>query len=199
MTYPFVKTAWFRWYTRWSSNWVRSKIGEKQFIVQWGNGPQNTSAFIGHVQWASAPLVQYTHDPSAYYYPNAPVPAINFTNWNCYEARLTLNSAPTVSDGALEFYVNGSRITNATNIRLATFSNAVHFQTLLSAYYNCTTANCQGAGDAHPAMQRWHDNFVVATQRVGCLGTPPPPPSSPPPPPPAPTQPPAAPSNLILR
>lgn len=167
-----AKTLYWRWYTKWSTNWKRSPAAEKHLILQYGNGPQNQGLHAGHSGFGSPPTHMFiSHVDTTYVQnegrPHDPV----LGQWYCYEARVTLGSSATTKDGAIEFWADGQRILNHPNIRTTFYDNMVHFQTLFSAYYNCADPTCQSRGDAHPMMTRWHDNFVVGTQRIGCLGS----------------------------
>jgi hypothetical protein len=91
--------------------------------------------------------------------------------WYCYEQRVTLGTSTTAADGAIETWIDGIRRLHFPNIRTNVFNNVVHFQTLWSAYYNCVSVTCTDTPDRHPAMFRLHDNIVIGTQQIGCLGS----------------------------
>ncbi|MGH7263542.1 MAG: hypothetical protein ACREMB_01650, partial [Candidatus Rokuibacteriota bacterium] len=107
--------------------------------------------------------------------------------WHCVEHRLTTNDPATVSNGYMQTWVNGKQTMEYPNIvgLVRTGSGGRWYQVTMSGYWNCVNTDCSQAVNAHPNMTRWVDNLVVSTQRIGCLGTPPP---APPPPPSAPSQ-----------
>jgi hypothetical protein len=81
--------------------------------------------------------------------------------WYCVEAHAALNDAG-LANGVFELWVNGNLEAKGTGLNfVGTFSgygiNAVFFEN----YWN------KGA----PATQeRYFDNIVVSTQRIGCAG-----------------------------
>ncbi len=90
--------------------------------------------------------------------------------WYCVEAHAKLNDA-TLSNGVFELWINGAVEAQRAGLNwVGSFSaygiNAVFFEN----YWN--------AGAPQPE-ERYFDNVVVSTQRIGCLGSPPPPPPPP--------------------
>jgi hypothetical protein len=167
------KDFWIRYYAKWSTNFRESTIGHKFWIHQMAPvGGSGTAAFIGHSQWGGAPIITYTHDPSKYYYPNENLSqaGVPLGQWVCLETRAKMSSSPGVTDGAIQYYVNGTRVAHYPATSFVTIANAEHLQTLLSAFYNCNDSlGCRDPADAHPEMFRYADNIVISTQRVGCI------------------------------
>ena len=86
--------------------------------------------------------------------------AAHVGQWYCVEAHAKLNTAGN-SDGVFELWINGSLETQRTALNfLGSFSsygiNAVYFEN----YWNAGSVATQ---------ERYFDNIVVSTQRVGCL------------------------------
>jgi hypothetical protein len=166
-----VRTIWLRWYTKWSSTWKTSPAAEKHIIVQYGNGPQNQGI---HMAWSTSgtqPTYAYISAVDQVYPPNGSSWSRQLNRWYCVEARVALSTSSTSTDGAIELWYDGQRIMNYPNIRTNRFDNLRHYQTLWSAYYNCVSVTCTDTADTHPAMFRLHDNIVIGTQQIGCLGS----------------------------
>jgi len=119
--------------------------------------------------------------------------------WNCFEVHYRLNPDTDAypSTGIAELWINGQPQFSWTNLNLAAhsiggfaISNANRYFFAMNVYArwycaggtnidgpdgaSCVCAGGPGTCDlspsTHPAQDRWHDNVVVATQRVGCLG-----------------------------
>ena len=85
--------------------------------------------------------------------------------WYCQEIEVRMHSANGIADGMFRAWVNGTLIAEYENIVI---SGADSVQPSIRGLYVDTYWNSDG--DTHGEMQRFHDNYVVATQRVGCLG-----------------------------
>ena len=126
--------------------------------------------------------------------------------WYCEEVHLRMNTCPTCANGLVEKWIGVG--TDPTQVRHWNYPNVVvdggtasynqQISGISSAsYWNCNAGDlptnpdgsCSpGTNSFHPLMYRWKDNFVVSTQRIGCLGNPVAPQSG--------TTPPRAPTNL---
>jgi len=124
----------------------------------------------------------------------------NFTTfvpgpWYCLEWHTRNSSCPTCSDGIIEGWINGLPVGSYPNLNTDVFEpagstryfNAIYFTGSINCWggsvtdgYNCYCPGGPGTCDltvaTHTDLYKWMDNLVIATQRVGCLGTPPPPP-----------------------
>jgi hypothetical protein len=81
--------------------------------------------------------------------------------WYCIEARVKLND-PGQSNGIQEFWIDGNLETNKTGLNfVGSYTsygiNAIFFEN----YWNSGAAQNE---------ERYFDNIVVSTQRIGCLG-----------------------------
>lgn len=80
--------------------------------------------------------------------------------WICHEMRVQRNT-PGQADGAYTFWVDGELRIDQTGVDLVG-STDFHFNNaMLDSYWN---------GGSPVAQSRYYDNFVVSTQRIGCLG-----------------------------
>lgn len=110
--------------------------------------------------------------------------------WVCEEFHFKMNSCPTCADGIFEKWVAFG--TNPTQTRIMNYPNVIMDARagdqynkmggwVTGTFYNCNAGdadnNLDGYCDSptltyHPLMYRWHDNYVVSTQRIGCLNNP---------------------------
>lgn len=176
--------VYFRWYQKWSSNFQFSNIATKGASTHINHAPGQSMYFWWN-NWRDGVISHYAQNVNREF--NANVnggqwsPAMD--RWYCMEVRFKYNSG--ASDGVLEAWIDGVKRWDYQNVALDSPGTMMQGM-LLSGYWNNSTG--QGgnpAGVSHPLMYRWHDNFVVSSQRIGCLGatTPPPPPSTAPVPP----------------
>lgn len=191
------RTIYLRWYAKWSSNWKWSPVETKHMFMSTGGGVR--SLWPGFVRWADPQLLHVRVNGEGMYQNDNGVMRVELDRWYCLEVRNTLNTAANVADGAVESWIDGVRHWNYPNQILVSTPPFTNTYLTISGNWNCLTSACTDLRDQHPAMNRWHDNIVVSTQRIGCLGAPPPPTTTLPPPPAPVAQPPAAPSNLTLR
>lgn len=88
----------------------------------------------------------------------------NAGNWNCIEAHVKLNTVG-LSDGIQEFWIDGVLDASRTNLNFrGSYTGYGINAVLFENYIN---------GGASQYQQRWWDNIVVATQRIGCSNAPP--------------------------
>jgi hypothetical protein len=197
-------TIYIRWYERWSGNSQFGVIGGKNVEMRTiGAGgatlfPITTSGdgTYGNGFAGLLPADIATIDPVAGTRLGYPanmngVFHIAGDTWYCFEVRFTLpttnNPFGGVGNGYVQGWVNDVQHWEYPNTQLLATGGARVENILISAYYNCVPDNdCLNGNpaNAHPDQYRWHDNFIVSSQRIGCLGAAPPP------------TPPAAPTNL---
>ena len=197
------RTVYYRAYSKYSSNFVISKSSMKHweinsatsgsfsglFATTFGNKAV-THNIVGFQYPPGVQLSQYQFDQNMGSAMNLPTDS----QWHCYEIRWTQNTftngVPN-SDGIIEAWIDGvqrwsysNKLLDPSNLGGPSGRPNNLVGTLISSYWNCAAADANGncvQGDPsnyHPAMQRWDDNFVVSTQRIGCLGAAPPPPSN---------------------
>ena len=87
--------------------------------------------------------------------------ADNAGKWHCIETRIKLNTAG-LSDGKMELWINGNleAVTENKNLRDSYTDYGVN-AIFLENYTN---------GGAGKTQSRYFDNFVVSTERIGCIG-----------------------------
>lgn len=88
--------------------------------------------------------------------------AANRGKWNCIEVHMKLN-APGQSDGVLEHWVNDVREAQKTNLNFRGGYTAYGINAIFLENYTNNPAS--------QSQDRYFDNFVVSTQRIGCAGT----------------------------
>lgn len=103
-----------------------------------------------------------------------PPPRFVLDRWYCIETLATMN-LPGNSDGRLQLWLDGVATYDVSGLQLRDVSNgSLQFdQFMFGPYYHGGTPQVQST---------WIDALVIATERIGCLGEPPPddtPPSAP--------------------
>ena len=89
---------------------------------------------------------------------NSPVP-IDVGNWQCHEVHIALNSAG-ASDGVFELWLDDVLVASRNDLNWVGDYNAYGLNAvLLESYWN---------GGAPQATERYMDDFVIATGRIGC-------------------------------
>jgi hypothetical protein len=176
------RTVYMRWYTKWSSSYQFSPIATKHVMALTANGSSE------YIFWASGsptglpapistmPLVTFAQfsPASVTYEANMNGDFMPVANrWYCLEMRITQNTTANGADGYLQGWVDGVQRWDYPNQLL---DNRMPNQITsfdVSGYWNCLgpTFSCNQPADQHPLMFRWHDNFVVSTQRIGCVST----------------------------
>lgn len=165
------RTYYARWYTKWSSNYKFSPIATKHNEFKLQTSGASTGLFWNefgqltpkHIFIAANPGVKKLSQNE-----NGKV-SWELDRWYCLEIKVTMNSTSTSTDGNLEAWIDNVRHWNYTNVNLdRKIPNGIK-GFLLSGYWNCKEKDCSGPNDTHPQMYRWHDNFVVSTNRIGCL------------------------------
>jgi hypothetical protein len=111
---------------------------------------------------------------------NPPPPRFVLDQWHCVETLATMN-APGSTDGRLQLWLDGVQIYDVNGLQLRNASNGslLFDQFMFGPYFH---------GGTSQAQSTWIDALVIATDRVGCLGDPPPD-----------TTPPSAPTGLVVQ
>jgi hypothetical protein len=92
---------------------------------------------------------------------DSPIP-IAVGAWQCHEVHIKLNS-PGASDGVFELWLDGALAASRYDLNWVGAYNAYGINSvLIESYWN---------GGAPQATQRYIDNFVIATGRIGCATT----------------------------
>lgn len=179
-----VRDLYYRWYTRWGTGWVQSPVSEKHFEIDGG--------FVGHI-WQGlfkSPAPVFTTQLSStnvnWTQNQGSSSVIGDPQWHCFEVHVRMNSTSNSTDGLLEGWIDGALRLSANNVNVSS-QRTTQSELLVGGYWNCLDNGNGCTNDPannHPAMSRYHDNIVIGTQRIGCLGTQPPsgdttPPASP--------------------
>jgi hypothetical protein len=213
-----VPEVYFRWYAKWSSNYVWS-TGQK-FAGLYYNSPSLAGLNIGNQSNCAPPqflfyfnvgiipsgtLCTASGSPGTFgsyvlkQTLNEPAVVWNATGsqWYCIEAHVKLNNPGTAANGTAELWINNVLTISRSDLNivanLSEVTNRNIDQLNFYARWECGNGEQADGGCyteprySHPIQQRWIDNVVVGTQRVGCLGATPPPSD---------TSAPAAPGNL---
>ena len=162
---------YMRHYVYWAPGYVWSPVADKHVAFQDSAGGRAPWAW--HTTWGGK-TPGHIYEPVYYdYEQNVGLPATVWTTgqWYCLEIHLKQGNGNAI----IETWIDGVKKWNYTN---ATFPNPWNNGLMISGYWN--TSSTPGS---RGAQQRYFDNIVVSTQRIGCLGSPPPPsapPSAPP-------------------
>lgn len=174
-----TRTVYYRWYTKNSLNWKWSKNGNKLvfflnpagriIMLDQGLFGGSTPGFLIDDPVISGPI-RFPNVGPGFSWPTD-------GRWVCMEMKITPNSTvPAGTDGEVQGWINGVLSYNYPNMRIDSVS-IYNSAIMPSGYWNCKTGahpNCDytDPDNQHPTMQRWMDNIVVSTQRIGCLGAP---------------------------
>ncbi|MEO6546100.1 MAG: hypothetical protein ABIP05_18970, partial [Nitrospiraceae bacterium] len=184
------RTIYYRWYTKFSSNFKWSYVATKHNEISTGNGHTHHLAWFSSGGGTSkAPANSFGY---AGFYPKQNVNGVLTVvpnKWYCHEMRVTMNSTGGTPDGYLQGWIDGVQHWEYPNVNLDNTTPGAITGTLISGYWNCysggsgSDACTDPVNDYHPLMYRWHDNLVVSTERIGCLAgstdsTPPSPPGN---------------------
>ena len=83
----------------------------------------------------------------------------NIGRWICHEMHVKAND-PGRNNGAYTFWVDGRRVVEVSGVNLVG-NNDKHFNNaMLDCYWN---------NGSPKAQNRYYDNFVISTKRIGCL------------------------------
>lgn len=172
------QTVFFRWFVKYSTNWQYSGVATKheEFTLTGGivgdtpmlgwTGDINSCGVSGPTGNAKATIFMYDSSIYKLEYCGFPRnvndgPTIGRDQWYCLEAKVTANTNNTTSDGAIQFWIDDVEILNYSGFQTFTNGTSRISGTLMSGYWN----NSQ----SHDLMYRWEDDWVMSTERVGCL------------------------------
>ena len=168
--------VYIRWYSKWSTNYVWSGVSTKHFEYALSAGnPGNIHLWSSN--WGSNELHHNTNNATFQRVVDqnvSPLFTVQPNTWACLEVHIKMNSGLGSSNGVIEGWVDGVKRMNYPAIEVWNAAAVVN-GLMMSGYWNCAQppSDCSTAGDYKSTMYRWHDNIVMSTQRVGCLGTPP--------------------------
>ncbi|MGH3116728.1 MAG: IPT/TIG domain-containing protein [Gaiellales bacterium] len=160
------RTLYFRWYQKWSDAFTFSPVATKGAILNTATGQ---SLYVWWNNWGDGLLSQWANSTVTELEANlngAFAPARD--RWYCLEMRVTMNTAAN-ADGYVQAWVDGVQHWEHPNVLLDSFQPNAMTSWLLTGYWNCLDTSCNAPEDQHPLMYRWHDNFVISTERIGCL------------------------------
>jgi len=162
------RTVYMRWYAKWSASYTFSPIATKHVMLL---TPTGSSLYMFWGQWGTDILKHFAQlGGSTPYEANMTGDfQVARDRWYCLEFRVTTNSSANSSDGYLQGWVDGVQRWEYPNRNLDSFLPNSISSFDVSGYWNCLGPSCDQPADQHPLMYRWHDNFVVSTQRIGCL------------------------------
>jgi hypothetical protein len=162
------RTVYMRWYTKWSASYVFSSIATKHVMLL---TPSGSSMYMFWSQWGNDLLKHFAQFGGSTVYEanvNGPFPIVR-DRWYCLELRVTANTTADSLDGHLQGWIDGVPHWEYSNRNLDSFLPNLITSFDVSGYWNCSGPACDQPSDQHPLMHRWHDNFVVSTERIGCL------------------------------
>jgi hypothetical protein len=144
-----------------SSNWAQAMIGHL-WLVSHGSRFLQVDPASGTDPAGNLITTTY-NDPNLRWLGAVPSPIpIAVGAWQCHEAHIKLNSAG-ASDGVFELWLDGTLAANRNNLNWVGSYNAYGINAvMLETYWN---------GGAPQATERYIDNFVIATGRIGCSTT----------------------------
>jgi hypothetical protein len=171
------RELYFRWYQKWSTNFKFSAIATKGAETLVNGGATGQSMYFMWNNWGDGSISHFAQNTGGGREFSANVNGGDWKptlgQWYCVEQHFKYNASG--NDGIVEGWVDGVQRWNYPNVNLDN-NGTVMIGMLLSGYWNNSTGS-EGnpGGTSHPLMYRWHDNVVISTQRIGCLGATPPP------------------------
>lgn len=184
------RTVYYRWYQKWSSNYVYSPVATKggEHLI---NGVAKTSLFTQLAQSGDyrASVFRFLSEPcwtSGFGSPCLFLPNMNggafhptLNRWYCLEVHVTLNTLSTAKDGYFQAWVDGVQRWDYPNVNLESRDFARNHVNnpqingfFVVSYWNCdANENCSATQYNHPEMYRYIDSIVGSTRRIGCLGS----------------------------
>ncbi len=179
---PHFGATYFRYYIKWSSNFVFQEVDNKMaYLRSYDPNVDRTAFYIKNriMGVDSGGFSDPVFDPiwgwnyltqfGSNFGPNGGSSAIipKGGQWYCVESMIQPSSADGVADGAVRFWVDGVLYTKEDAVHLWPNTAGIN-QIFLSSYYG-------GAGSSPPEdLQSWRDNLVVSKSRIGCIDNPPP-------------------------
>ncbi len=168
---PIQDEIYVRWYHKFETGFIGAppkmarvrSLGpgwNKRFsVLYWLASESSTLEIVADV---SAPLSTQANSSgwlaitrSDFYFSD---PA-NIGRWICHEMQIKTNT-PGDTDGAYRFWADDRLIIEQTSVDLRGSSTFNFNEVMLDAYWN---------GGSPRAQNRYYDNFVIATARIGCL------------------------------
>jgi hypothetical protein len=165
---------YMRHYVYWAPGYTWSSIADKHIAFLDSTGSRAPWAF--HTMWGSrTPHHVYEPIDPPHYDQNA-IPAVVWTTgqWYCLEIHIKQGAGNAILEG----WIDGVKKWDYTNANFPNAWTGGNSGLMVSGYWNTNVSP-----GSRGAQQRYFDNIVVSTQRIGCLGSPPPasaPPSAPP-------------------
>lgn len=174
---PNMMEIYLRHYVKWGVGFFWSSVATKHigFFSQSSVGnvqrPYAWHEGFNFSQSAQLKMDDVGQNETNYFQNTNGVP-ITFTGgtWYCLELHMKKNADGTV---LIEGWVNNVLKWNYPN---STMGPNPWTSFDVTGYWNHNPGDANGT---RGPQQRWYDNIVVSTQRIGCLGTPPPPPPPP--------------------
>jgi len=179
------RTIYWRWYSKYSSNYVWSPIATKHNetftccfngeVGGLGGSVQDNGWFMfTNNTGTRTPVMTYIFSRSVPYFTQNMngMGQLNVNQWYCFEVRVTQNTCPTCNDGYVQGWIDGVQRIEYPNVNVTPISNPVTNGFFVASYWNCD-ANEDCTSDPkynHPTIHRYMDNLVGSTQRIGCLG-----------------------------
>lgn len=174
------RELYYRLYHKWSSNFVFSGTATKGIDMD-SPGLQTWYWMLQHTAFPCAGGLCIINQKTDTVYGanvnggNFGLPTLN--QWYCFEFHARDSSTPGVADGLMEMWVGVPP--NFTPIQRWSYPNIVTANSgassdwmtdfLYAGFWNGTN----GQPIFHPAMNRWADNVIISTARIGCdIGSP---------------------------
>jgi hypothetical protein len=166
-----------RLYAYYSPGFLFSTVADKFFALLDNAG---RAPWAWHIMWGDPePHMENEAHGNTNYYQNSNLPAFTWQTgkWHCLEMHVKQGSG----NGILEGWVDNVQKFNYANVNFPSAWNAL----FISGYGNTGSDNqaaCTAAGFTWDGtychrgpQQRYFDNIVISTKRIGCLETAPPP------------------------
>jgi hypothetical protein len=201
------RTVYWRWYVKYSPNYVWSPIATKHNQILSDGGSDNGIFNFVNNLGIEQPVITFALsaqcvDQLDCWFPpnmNGGFPRFNLNQWYCVEARLTANTDASATDGYVQAWIDSGDGRGAVqyweypNVNLrrqdgfgALVNNSRFDGFYITSYWNCGADEaCHGPQPpdfidfTHPEIYRYMDAMIGSTARIGCLDTPPPPSGAP--------------------
>lgn len=148
-----VSQVYQRWYQKWSSGWIWSGVATKMVKLRPAGGAA-PDLFVG-VMWGSGYMALQVEGVSGNL--EQRTQRFNGGQWYCIEVFADL------ANNRILAWIDDQEVFNLNQSWGSTTSLG---STLISGYYN------EGGSTPNGVPQKqytWHDEYVVSTQRIGCL------------------------------
>lgn len=162
---------YFRWYQKWSANFQFSPIATKGAETTVSGGASGQSMYFLWNNWGDGEISHYAQNVTREFSANTNGGTWSPTlgQWYCVEERFRYNTNG--ANGIVEGWIDNVKRWDYPNVQLDNNGTVINGMVLSGYWNNSTGSQGNPAGVAHPLMSRWHDNFVISTQRIGCLGS----------------------------